>query len=223
MTTNGRDEKIRSAYDKSQMIMKQVNKNAYRFEKYVGPDRWASYWHQLREVLLVLPSSVLEIGVGDGVFGDHLKSHGVAYTSVDIAEDLSPDVVADVTALPFPDESFDVVCAFEILEHVPFEGFDEALRELSRVSKRHVIISLPHFGPSIRFELKIPLVPRVRFAWKVQYPKRHRFNGEHYWEVGKRGFSVRRIRNALSSLFAIAKEFVPFENQYHRFFVLIKK
>ena len=203
--------------------MKQVDKNAYEFERYVGIDRWASYHYQLREIFAQKPDSVLEIGVGDRVVGNILNDHSIAYTSADIAEDLLPDVVADVTALPFADASFDVVCAFEVLEHLPFEQFERALAELARVSRRAVLLSLPHFGPSVRLEFKIPCVPRIRFAFKIPLPMKHTFNGQHYWEIGKRGFPISRIRDILSKQFRIEREFVPFENQYHHFFVLKKK
>ena len=203
--------------------MKQVDKEAYQFERYVGIDRWSSYYYQLREILGQKPTSVLEAGVGDCVVGNYLKGRGIAYTSVDIARDLSPDVVASVSNLPFADASFDVVCAFEVLEHLPFEEFERALRELNRVAGGHVLLSLPHYGPSLRFECKIPFLPRIRFAWKVPHSARHVFNGQHYWEIGKRGFSPRYIREILSKQFRIEKEFIPFENQYHHFFVLGKK
>ncbi|MHB1769608.1 MAG: class I SAM-dependent methyltransferase [Minisyncoccota bacterium] len=201
---------------------KQVEASAYEFNRYVSSDRWASFYFQLREIFATRPASVLEVGPGDHVVGDAMRRAGIAYTSVDIAEDLHPDVVASVTSLPFPEEAFDVVCAFEVLEHLPFSEFESALAELARVARHTVLVSLPHLGPSLRLEFKIPFLPQVRLAYKIPYPKRHVFNGQHYWEIGKRGFSARRIRNILSKQFQIEREFVPFENQYHHFFVLQK-
>jgi SAM-dependent methyltransferase len=202
----------------------QVNKSNYNFKKYAFEGRFVSYYWQLQEVLALDPASALEIGVGDRVFGDFIKHNtAIVYTSLDIAEDLHPDVVGSVLELPFADKSFDVACAFEVLEHLPFEQFDRAVAELCRVARTHVIISLPHFGPMLSFSLKIPFFPLIRFAFKIPFPKKHVFNGQHYWEIGKRGFSPNRIRNILSKRFRIEREFVPFENQYHRFFVLRKK
>ena len=203
--------------------MKQVDKTAYQFFSYAHPGRFVSYYHQLAEVLSLDPASVLEIGVGDGVFRDYLKGNtGIAYTSVDVADDLHPDVVGDVTKLPFKGDAFDVVCAFEVLEHIPFEQFEMAITELARVSRRGVVLSLPHFGPPVKFLLKIPFLPEISFAFKIPFARVHVFNGQHHWEIGKRGYSSRMIRNVLEKYFTIQKEFVPFENQYHHFYILKK-
>jgi SAM-dependent methyltransferase len=52
-------------------------------------------------------------------------------------------VLAEVTALPFADASFDLVCAFDIIEHV--DDDERALRELARVAKAGaaLLISTP--------------------------------------------------------------------------------
>lgn len=204
--------------------MKQVSKDAYAFSAYGGEDRFASYAAQLDELLKLNPASVLEAGVGEGVVGDYVRRNtNVRYESVDVADDLHPDMLGDVRKLPYPDAAFDVVCAFEVLEHLPFADFETALAELARVSKRAVIISVPHFGPPVKFLLKAPFLPEIRIAFKIPYPKKHAWNGQHYWEIGKRGYNARRIRAALEKFFVVEKEFVPFGNQYHRFFVLAKK
>lgn len=199
----------------------QVEKSHYRFGEYAFEGRFVSYYWQLKEVLALEPSSVLEVGVGDRVFGDFIKNNmTTTYTSVDIAADLHPDFVGSILALPFADKSFDVTCAFEVLEHLPFEQFEKALSELSRVARTHVVISVPHFGPMLSFSLKIPFLPLLRFAWKLPSPKKHSFNGEHYWEVGKQGYSVSRIRKVLAQYGIIERDFVPFNSEYHHFFVL---
>ena len=47
----------------------------------------------------------------------------------------------DATTLPFPDDSFDLVLAIEVLEHVPTP--DHALSELSRVCSGTFVASVP--------------------------------------------------------------------------------
>lgn len=52
-------------------------------------------------------------------------------------------MLGEITALPFPDCSFDLVCAFDIVEHI--EDDRQAFRELGRVAKNNatVIFSVP--------------------------------------------------------------------------------
>lgn len=200
---------------------KQVDKDAYHFDLYGDEERFVSYHAQLTEIMRIKPESVLEIGVGDQVVGNYLKNNTkIAYTGADIADDVGADVIAPVTKLPFPDRSFDVACAFEVLEHLPFDQFQPALTELARVARSHVLISLPHFGPMLSCAVKIPLLPRVRISYKIPYPKAHVFNGQHYWEIGKRDYPVSRIRTELSKHGKIIRDFIPFESPYHHFFTL---
>ncbi len=199
----------------------QVDKKHYGFDRYGFEGRFVSYYWQLKTVLSRKPQSVLEIGVGDKVFGDFIKNNtAVAYTSVDIAEDLKPDVIGSILKLPFPEKSFDIVCAFEVLEHLPFEEFDRAIGELSRVAREYVIVSVPHFGPMLSFSLKIPLIPQIQIAFKIPYPKRHTFNGQHYWELGKKGYPGSLMRQKISQHGKLVSDFVPFNSAYHHFFVL---
>ncbi len=49
---------------------------------------------------------------------------------------------ADLHALPFRDEAFDVVLCSESLEHV--DNYPEALNELLRITRKSLIITVPH-------------------------------------------------------------------------------
>jgi ubiquinone/menaquinone biosynthesis C-methylase UbiE len=124
--------------------------------------------------------------------------------------------------MPIEDGSFDLVCAFEVLEHLPFEKFEKSISEIKRVSRRHAIISLPHFGPVIKFSFKIPFLRELKFAWKIPYHPIHKFNGQHYWEIGKNNFSNAKIKNILEKNFKVTKDFIPFDSQYHHFYILEK-
>ncbi len=204
---------------------KQVDKEHYSFEKYFFPGRWMSYWYQTKEISQrkdIL--TVLDVGPGTTFLKDVLRVHrpDIAYTTVDVAEDVLPDVIGSVTKLPFADNSFDAVCTFQVLEHIAFSDFEIALKEMKRVSKKYVFISLPHFGPSFEFWFKIPFIKRIKLSFKVPFRKNHVFGGQHYWEIGKRGYSPRKIRQILQKYFNIVSEYVPFENQYHHFYIMEK-
>ena len=117
-------------------MTKQVNKESYNFHKYSFPGRWVSYYHQLNETLALTPKTILEIGTGDGVYKNFIKNNtDIDYKNIDIAKDLNPDIVGSVNKIPLEANSFDLVVAFEILEHLPFDEFEKSLSEINRVSK----------------------------------------------------------------------------------------
>jgi ubiquinone/menaquinone biosynthesis C-methylase UbiE len=204
----------------------QVAKKHYSFEKYFYPGRWMSYWYQTKEITSRDDiKSVLDVGPGQPFLRSVLSMHrpDIDYKSLDIADDLTPNIKGSVTAIPLPDNSRDLVCAFQVLEHLEFSDFEIALQEMKRVSSKYVFISLPHFGGSIEFQLRVPPFKRVRFAWRIPRPITHVFNGQHHWEIGKKGYSPKSIRKIMEKHFVVIDEYVPFENQYHRFFIMKKK
>lgn len=58
----------------------------------------------------------------------------------------------------FPDNSFEVVACYELLEHLQYENFYKALSEIFRVSKSYAILSLPDAGRFCRIYLQIPKI-----------------------------------------------------------------
>jgi len=204
---------------------KQVDKNSYQFKKYCDLDRWSSYWYQLNEILSFNPKSVLEIGVGNKVLSSYLANNTtVKYASLDIAEDLHPDFVGSVENIKLGNNSFDLVCAFEVLEHLPFEKFIKSLQELKRVSGKHVIISLPHWGRHFAFNIRLPYFKKLKGQYKFNFlPIKHKFNGQHYWEIGKRGYPLIKIKRDIESAgFKILKDYIAPDSPYHHFFILEK-
>jgi 2-polyprenyl-3-methyl-5-hydroxy-6-metoxy-1,4-benzoquinol methylase len=114
---------------------------------YVGDDDATNPWHlaTLRHLPDVEGKRVLEIGCGRGVFAAELARRGADVVAADFSETAlnytrerlqgtGATVLADVQAMPFPDESFDVVVSQETLEHVPHP--EQGLAELVRVTGR---------------------------------------------------------------------------------------
>lgn len=205
---------------------KQVDKQAYNFLKYCHLERFASYWQQLYEVFQLKPTNILEVGVGDMVFASYIKNNSnIVYKSLDIAEDLNPDILGSVDKIPIPDNQFDLVCAFEVLEHLPFDRFQIALGEIHRVTKEYVLISLPHWGRHFSWQIRLPFFKKIRWQYKFSFPHlKHKFNGQHYWEIGKSGYELNKIKKIIESVgFQIRKDYILFDSPYHHFFVLIKK
>ena len=108
------------------------------------------------EIVALSPQSFLDAGCGEGFVARRIIDAlpGVALTGCDVSNDaleLAADanpgaafVVGSIVALPFPDHSFDTVGCFEVLEHLPGDLPRRALSELARVSRRAVVLSVPH-------------------------------------------------------------------------------
>jgi ubiquinone/menaquinone biosynthesis C-methylase UbiE len=201
----------------------QVSKDLYAGADYLSPARMASFGYQVQEVLSRNPSSVLEIGIGCGVVAYLLRKAGVNITTLDFDPSLEPDMEASVTSIPLPDQSYDVVACFEVLEHLPWEEVGKALSEIHRVSSRYVLISLPHAGP--RFRVHIPFLCRWKnFKKPFWRPSLHVFDGQHYWEIDRKGYPLSRIIEAMTHAgFTLEKTFRPWEMLTHRFFILKKQ
>lgn len=130
------------------------------YHKYNGHGRFytrhlerfmAAYTDMLAETA---PRTVLDAGCGEGYATDFMARRlpEVTFTGVD----LSADAVAfasqnfgrsatyrqgSLYALPFEDGAFDAVVCSEVLEHL--DKPDEALAELARVARHHVLLTVP--------------------------------------------------------------------------------
>jgi SAM-dependent methyltransferase len=85
-------------------------------------------------------SKVLDVGAGPSPYRDlfnlcEFKTHDFmqydGYMSGDEGKYASIDYVSDITAIPVPDGSFDVILCTEVLEHVPDPS--AALKEMARI------------------------------------------------------------------------------------------
>jgi SAM-dependent methyltransferase len=203
----------------------QVEENHYVEESYDKKCRFVSYWHQIDEVRKTNPVSVLEIGVGNGLVRDYLKRLGMNVTTLDIDQRLHPDLIGSVLEIPVPDDTFDTVTCFQVLEHLPFEDFVSAARELVRVSRKHVLLSLPDVHRVFTVHGRVPGFGYYQVMLPIPRIKNleHQFDGEHYWEIGKARYSVGRIKRELDKAgLMLEHTFRAVENPYHRFFILTK-
>jgi ubiquinone/menaquinone biosynthesis C-methylase UbiE len=101
------------------------------------------------------PASVLDVGCGEGVVTARIAGllPQARVVGLDVED---PALIADwqrraggnlsfepgsAYSLPYEDGSFDLVCAFEVLEHL--ERPEEGLTELARVASRTLVLSVP--------------------------------------------------------------------------------
>ncbi len=96
---------------------------------------------------------ILNVGCGPGRSSQYLSSFGEV-TSIEYdkeccefaSERTGLQIInGSITALPFQDEMFDLVCAFDVIEHV--EDDELAVSEMKRVTKKEgvIFITVPTF------------------------------------------------------------------------------
>jgi ubiquinone/menaquinone biosynthesis C-methylase UbiE len=206
----------------------QVPSHSYLTKKYLSLERFIGYFYQIDTVKNTKAKSILLIGVGDGIVPGILKkSPEYTVTTMDFDSELSPDVVGDIRSLPFKDKSFDLICAFEVLEHIPYEDMIKVLEEFSRISKEDVILSVPHRRTGFEIVLKFPF---IRSIFKKDFLRMFlgipiRFSGfsssgQHYWEIDGHTTPLKAFRSELSKKFEIISEKTPVFDSYRRFFYL---
>lgn len=158
---------------------------------------------------------VLIIGPGQGLDTQVLRWAGYQVVTFDIDELFSPDVIGSVHDLAmFSDRQFDAAIASHVLEHLPGAYLDAALAEIARVAA-HALIYLPVAGR--HFHLRFaPGLTRLDVSLIFDYfnffdrPAPHRAkycDRQHFWEIGRPGFSVRDLRRRLSPYFEIVRAY----------------
>lgn len=125
-------------------------------------------------------TTVLDVGVGAGVFAEEFVSRGIHLTGIDVNPDMieaarayvpaAALVEGDANALPFDDNAFDLV----FLGHVLHETSDpvRALSEARRVARvRVAILEWPYraeeYGPPLEHRLRDEDI--VRFAHEAGF------------------------------------------------------
>lgn len=108
------------------------------------------------QVAALEPATFLDAGCGEGFVAEVLLTRlpNLRLSGCDLSPRAAHQAAgrnprarfaaASVLALPFPDDAFDVVGCFEVLEHLPGDMPSAALRELARVARRAVVLSVPH-------------------------------------------------------------------------------
>jgi SAM-dependent methyltransferase len=223
----------------------QKNSDLFKyFTNDVRPNRdkhWLSIYYQLTiPVCDESVNSVLEFGPGRGLMGAILKHYGIKYKSVDVVDGIygySPDHVSDIEGLQI-EEKFDLVCAFQTLEHNPIETLSPHLMKMASFSNKYVYISLPYYGRwlGLNISLNLPKLEKNfhkvftlnRFIKKKRpiekYKKSKTPYSHHWFEVGDKGVSKKDIKNIAKACgLSVNKMFHSQTFPYHLFILMEKR
>jgi len=109
---------------------------------------------RIRDTYRLLPKyikSIADIGCRNGIFANYVKKKnnkikivGVDRSSSALKYVKTDKIEGDITDLPFKDKEYDLSVALEIIEHLNLKDYESALKELSRISKNYILISVPN-------------------------------------------------------------------------------
>jgi len=162
---------------------------------YYQREHFLAAWNQYDAIRSVGAQDVLEIGVGHGLLTSILRHMDYHVDTMDIDPLLHPDILGDIRHMPIDDSVYDVVCAFSVLEHLPWGNIPRALGEMRRVSQGWVIISVPYRSVTMSCQI------RHHHGWGIRLRLpcvRMRRGSEHYWEMGE-DYTIGEFRQLLEA------------------------
>ncbi len=165
------------------------------------------FWKRIKIVITFLRGkrdlTILDYGCGTGILSYVLVSAGHKVTSMDV--DLGPlslvqesidfpnsikYIESDIRSTNIPKDSFDVICALDVLEHIEYRG--EYINHFKRLLKTNGVIIIS--GPTENFLYKIGR----RLAGK-------RFTGDYH------SSNIRQIKKEFSKTFNVRRlKSIPF-------------
>ena len=136
-----------------------IDKQHYFNPKYLKRERMYSFIEQIELVkkFAGMEDTILEVGKGNGFVSRFLMEYlNYRVRSVDVNEDLEPDILDDITRpKQINEKSFDVVTCYEVLEHMPFGKSIEAMQNMIKIARKFVLISIPDMRYFINCRLSI--------------------------------------------------------------------
>jgi ubiquinone/menaquinone biosynthesis C-methylase UbiE len=191
---------------------------------YYSPQRMAQYYYQIKVIREAKAEKVLEIGPGPGAVTHILRKAGLEVLTCDCEKRLEPNLCGDIRELPLADDSVDFSLCCQVLEHLPFDDFSRALLELKRVTRKQVLISIPYVVRVIYSLHKYPGGRRSSWVLHIPWlPVRGKPAPGHLWEMGRKGYSKKRIINTIRAAgFQIKDEFTPVDSPQNQYFLLQK-
>lgn len=164
---------------------------ALEFKDYFTKDYFSynqlwSFVEQIHHIINLQPHRMIEIGIGNGFVSTFLKRAGFEVTTIDVNPKLKPDIVMPVQEIRdyFKNRNnFDLISCCEVLEHIPFNQFENIIKDFSEISSQ-LFLTLPQYNRFYGFGayISLPLYPRWASVW-LRIKKTKKLTAQHFWEI----------------------------------------
>jgi len=188
-------------YDKT----RQFKYTPWEFLAKLDIINWLRYAAIIEEMTRLKPKTVLEIGPGEGVIKNVMKDFTDKYDTMDVNPKLSPTYRSDVRN--FVGEAtgkYDCVIAADILEHIPFEDLETALKNLFAYLRNGgvVLITIPHrshyffWMSSWKHKPRVIRIPTLKWFLRP-FGKKVAIDPDHEWETGDGKHTIVDVENLM--------------------------
>jgi SAM-dependent methyltransferase len=202
------EERARLVTDEHRLVARRFGKDFFDGDRLFGyggyhyhPRFWQETVRRFRDhYRLAADASVLDVGCGKGFMLHDFKElmPRATVAGIDLSayavENALPSVkpflqVGCASALPFPDQSFDLVISINTIHNLPLGGCKQALREIRRVSRRHAFITVDAWRNEVEHErlLKWVLTALTYMHvddWKALFTEVG-YTGDYYWFIAE--------------------------------------
>ena len=210
-----------------------LNKGKFLIEAHSG-----SYLTSMQTIRKTKVTSVLEVGPGEGFVARNMASLGITFDTLDFEGANNPTIQADFSKFdPTPYAGkYEMTCAFQVLEHFPFEDFPRLMEKLATLSSKYVLISLPYSCRGFRLRLRVhqgqsPRWNKVYNFYRPTDKPNRKYRPEymqefpwavHYWEIGRKGFKLDHVLDTIAGTGLKVTSRFHGPNPYH-YYMLCEK
>ncbi|MBI5363747.1 MAG: methyltransferase domain-containing protein [Planctomycetes bacterium] len=121
--------------------------------------------------------SILDVGGRTALLRSFLPKDAITLVDLEPSDE-RPLVLGDGSRLPFAERSFDLVLAFDTLEHVPVPRRTAFVSECARVARRHVVLAGPYQSPEVEeAERLLQQFLKDKLGVEHRYLEEHRHHG----------------------------------------------
>ncbi len=114
----------------------------------------------IRKLIPGSVKTILDVGCGNGAITNYLSDFyditGLDRSASALSFVNTKKIQASADEIPLPDFAFDLVFSSELLEHLEEDVLGKSVKEISRIAKEYVLISVPNHENPDKLSIRCP-------------------------------------------------------------------